>query len=231
VLTSAVNTSGPALVENHAIVEKRFGARDQLELDVPFGFLERPGRSWAGGLGDLSVAEKHVFLGNLASGRIVSALGGFVLPTGNASVGLTSGTTAFEAYLLGAQLLSARSFLQVQGGAAIPFDHSRASSSAAWSAALGTTVPFSRITRIWSPMIEVAGARDLTNGAPTMWDVVPQFQISLSALQHVRASLGVDVPLTQRDVRSTELRFYVLWDTYDGPLFSGWKGWCPGCEH
>jgi hypothetical protein len=231
VLTSAVNTSGPALVENHAIVEKRFGARDQLELDVPFGFLERPGRSWAGGLGDLSVAEKHVFLGNLASGRIVSALGGFVLPTGNASVGLTSGTTAFEAYLLGAQLLPARSFLQVQGGAEIPFDHSRASSSAAWSAALGTTVPFSRITRIWSPMIEVAGARDLTNGAPTMWDVVPQFQISLSALQHVRASLGVDVPLTQRDVRSTELRFYVLWDTYDGPLFSGWKGWCPGCEH
>jgi len=231
VLTSAVNTSGPALIENHAIVEKRFGARDQLELDVPFGFLERPGRSWAGGLGDLSVAEKHVFVGNLASGRIVSALGGFVLPTGNESVGLTSGTTAFEAYLLGAQLLPARSFLQVQGGAEMPFDHARASSSAAWSAALGTTIPFGPITRIWSPMIEVTGARELTSGAPAMWDIVPQFQISLSALQHVRASLGVDVPLTQRDGRSTELRFYVLWDTYDGPLLSGWKGWCPGCEH
>jgi mono/diheme cytochrome c family protein len=231
VLTSAVNTSGPALVENHAIVEKRFGARDQLELDVPFGFLERPGHSWAGGLGDLSVAEKHVLTGNIGNGRIVSALGGFVLPTGNQSVGLASGTTAFEVYLLGAQLLPARSFLQVQGGAEIPFDHSRATSSAAWSAALGTTVPFSQITRIWSPMLELAGTRDLTSGAPVMWNVVPQFQVSLSALQHVRASLGVDIPLTQRDTRSTELRFYVLWDTYDGPLFSGWKGWCPGCQH
>jgi mono/diheme cytochrome c family protein len=231
VLTSAVNTRGPALIENHAIVEKRFGARDQLELDVPFGFLQRPGHSWAGGLGDLSIAEKHVFAGSIANGRIVSALGGFVLPSGNESVGLASGTTAFEAYLLGAQLLPARSFLQVQGGAEIPFDHERAPSSAAWSAALGTTIPFSKITRIWSPMLELAGTRDLTSGAPVMWNVVPQFQISLSALQHVRASLGVDVPLTQRDTRSTELRFYVLWDTYDGPLLSGWKGWCPGCEH
>jgi len=231
VLTSAVNTRGPALIENHAIVEKRFGARDQLELDVPFGFLKRPGHSWAGGLGDLSVAEKHVFTGNLASGRIVSALGGFVLPTGNEAVGLGSGTTAFEAYLLGAQLLPAQSFLQVQGGAEIPFDHSVAVSSAAWSAALGTTIPFSQITRIWSPMLELAGTRDLTSGAPAMWNLVPQFQISLSALQHVRASLGVDIPLTQRASRSTQLRFYVLWDTYDGPLFSGWKGWCPGCQH
>ena len=231
VLTSAVNTSGPALVENHAIVEKRLGARDQLELDVPFGFLERPGHSWAGGFGDLSIAEKHVLTGNIANGRIVSALGGFVLPTGTESVGLASGTAAFEAYLLGAQLLPARSFLQVQGGAEIPFDHARAPSSAAWSAALGTTIPFSKITRIWSPMLELAGTRDLTSGAPVMWNVVPQFQISLSALQHVRASLGLDVPITQRDTRSTELRFYVLWDTYDGPLFSGWKGWCPGCEH
>lgn len=231
ILTGAVNTRGPASIENHAIVEKRFGARDQLELDVPFGFVNRPGRSWAGGLGDLSVAEKHVFASSLASGRIVSALGGFVLPTGNESVGLGSGTTAFEAYLLGAQLLPARSFLQVQGGAEVPFDQSHANASAAWSAALGTTVPFSQITRIWSPMLEIAGTRELTSGAPVMWNVVPQFQISLSALQHVRASVGVDVPLTQRDSRSTQLRVYVLWDTFDGPLFSGWKGWCPGCQH
>ena len=231
VLTNDVNTRGPALIENHAIVEKRFGARDQLELDVPFGFLRRPGHSWAGGLGDLSVAEKHVFTGNLESGRIVSALGGFVLPTGNEAVGLASGTTSFEAYLLGAQLLPGRGFLQVQGGAEVPFDRSRATASAAWSAALGSTIPFSRITRIWSPMLEVAGTRDLVSDASVMWSVVPQFQISLSALQHVRASLGLDIPLTQRASRSTQLRFYVLWDTYDGPLFSGWKGWCPGCQH
>jgi mono/diheme cytochrome c family protein len=231
VLTSAVNTRGPASIENHAILEKRFGARDQLELDVPFGFVQRPGHSWAGGLGDLSVAEKHVFASSLGSGRIVSALGGFVLPTAGQSVELGSGTTSFEAFLLGAQLLPAQSFLQVQGGAEIPFDRSRATPSVAWSAALGTTVPFSQITRIWSPMLEIAGTRDLTSGAPVMWNVVPQFQISLSALQHVRAGVGVDIPLTQRDSRSTELRVYMLWDTFDGPLFSGWKGWCPGCQH
>jgi mono/diheme cytochrome c family protein len=227
----ALATQQPRAVQNHLIFEKRFGARDQLELDVPFGFLSRPGASWAGGLGDASLADKHVFLANLASGTIVSALAGVVLPTGNQALGLGTGTTAFEGFLLGAQLLPARSYFQFQGGVVLPTDLTRAPRSAVWSGALGTTVAFGPITRIWSPMVEVTGTRILVSGAPVDWSAVPQFQLSLSALQHVRASVGVDIPLTQRDTRPTQILAYILWDTFDGPLFGGWKGWCPGCEH
>jgi hypothetical protein len=80
-------------------------------------------------------------------------------------------------------------------------------------------------------MVAVTGARDLVSGAPVDWSAVPELQVSLSALQHVRASVGVNIPLTQRDTRSKRFLAYLLWDTADGPLFSGWKGWCTGCEH
>ncbi|MDB4873900.1 MAG: cytochrome c, class [Gemmatimonadetes bacterium] len=230
VVTSAASRS-PGLVENHIIFEKRFGIRDQLEVDLPFGFVDRPGgSSWAGGLGDLSIAGKHVLIANSTSGTIVSALAGVVLPTGDQATGLGTGTTAFEGFILGAQLLPARSFFQFQGGVTLPTDLSRAPRSAYWAGALGTTVAVGPITRIWSPIVELTGTRDLVSGAPVDWNTVPQFQVTLSALQHVRLGVGLDIPLTHRDTRSSQLRAYFLWDMADGPFLQGWKGWCPGCE-
>ena len=232
VLTSAVTTRAPELVENHLVFEKRFGIRSQLEVDLPFGFVHRPdGASWAGGLGDASIAAKHVFVASTASGTIVSALAGVVLPTGDQATGLGTGTTAFEGFILGAQLLPSRSYFQFQGGVTLPTDLSRAPRSASWAGALGTTVPFGPISRNWSPMVELTGSRDLVSGAATDWSMVPQLQVTLSALQHVRANVGVDIPLTRRDARSTLLLAYILWDMADGPLLQGWKGWCQGCEH
>jgi mono/diheme cytochrome c family protein len=231
VLTGTVETNGPGSVSNHLIYEKRFGVRSQLEVDAPFGFTNRPGASWAGGLGDVSVAAKHVFLASPASGTIVSALAGIVLPTGDQSLGLGSGTTSYEGYLLGAQLLPAQSFFQFQGGIEIPTALALAPRTVSFSGALGKTIPFSSITRIWTPIVEVAGTRDLVSGSPVDWSVVPQFQLSLSALQHVRGNIGVNIPLSQRDTRHAQIMAYLLWDTADGPLFKGWKGWCPGCQH
>jgi mono/diheme cytochrome c family protein len=232
VLTTAAATRSPGSVENHLIFEKRFGIRTQLEVDVPFGFVRRPdGASWAGGLGDVSVAGKHVFVASPTHGTIVSGLTGVVLPTGDQPTGLGTGTTAFEAFILGAQLLPSRSFFQFQGGVTLPTDLARAPRSAFWGGVLGTTVPVGQISRIWSPMVGVTGARDLVSGARVDWDVAPEVQVSLSALQHVRASVGVNIPLTQRSTRATQFLMYLLWDTADGPLLTGWKGWCPGCEH
>jgi len=231
VLTSAIDTKGPGSVSNHLIFEKRFGARDQLEIDLPFGFSGREGQSWVGGLGDISIVPKHVFLSSIASGTIVSGSGGVILPTGDRSKELGSGTTAFEVNVLAAQLLPRRSYLQFQGGVELPTDRSRAEQSASWGAALGTTVPFGPISRTWSPMVEVLGSRDLVSGASVEWNVVPQLQLTLSAPPHVRASVGVDIPVNQRDERRAQLLMYVLWDTYDGSLFEKWKGWCPGCQH
>lgn len=232
VLKASFNTRGPRSISNHLIYEKRLGPRDQIELDVPYGFVTRPGDGLhTSGLGDVSLGPKHVFLHSLASGTILSGAGGIILPTGDTAKGLGSGTTAFEAYALLGQLLPASSYFQFQGGIELPTNQSLAPKSVFWRGALGTTVSFGPISRIWSPMVEVVGARDLVSGAATEWDLVPQFQISLSALQHVRANLGVDVPLTQTAMRHPQVLAYILWDIFDGPLFRQWKGWCPGCQH
>lgn len=231
VITGTASTRGPASIENHLIFEKRFGKRAQLEVDVPYGFVERPGRSWVGGLGDASIAAKRVFYSSSTSGTLVSGLGGIVLPTADARTGFGTGTTSFEAIVLGAKLLPSRSYFQFEGGVNLPTDVSSTPRSVFWSGVLGKTIAFSSITRIWSPMLELTGSHDLESGAPVAWNLVPQFQLSLSALQHVRAGIGVNVPLTQRKTRDSQLMAYLLWDTADGPLLQGWKGRCTGCEH
>jgi hypothetical protein len=76
--------------------------------------------------------------------------------------------------------------------------------------------------RAWSPMIELLGARELEEGNPTEWDVLPQLQVSLSNRQHVLMNIGVRAPVSQRRERRTSVLVYLLWDWFDGGLFAGW---------
>jgi len=46
--------------------------------------------------------------------------------------------------------------------------------------------------------------------------------VTLSKRQHVRANLGVSLPVTNTAGRSAQLVFYVLWDWQDGKLTEGW---------
>jgi hypothetical protein len=47
-------------------------------------------------------------------------------------------------------------------------------------------------------------------------------QITLNRRQHIMANVGVRVPLTDPDVRNTQVVVYVLWDWFDGGFFEGW---------
>jgi hypothetical protein len=64
--------------------------------------------------------------------------------------------------------------------------------------------------------------RELVSGATTDVDLVPQFQVTLSRREHVRANVGLQVPVTNSD-RPVQLMFYVLWDWFDGRLVDGWR--------
>ncbi len=232
VLTTAIDTRGPRAVANTFVYERRIGARNQLEVEAPFSFRQRErGGPWTGGIGDLSVGIKRVILHDLRRGTMVSGAGSVALPTGDTTKGLGAGTAAVEAAVLVAQLLPASSALQLQGGVELPTHPARAPQEAFWRGAVGTTIPFGPISRTWSPMVELLGARELTAGAPVEWDIVPQAQLTLSARQHVRANLGVDIPLTGTRERHPRVLAYVLWDWFDGGLLEGWRGWCAGCRH
>lgn len=224
IVTSSVNAQGAPGVTSDIIYEKRFGVRNQLEVDVPVNFLHQDTGAWFGGVGDVSMGVKRVLFANLRSGSILSAQGGVILPSGNKSRGFGTGVTTFEAFTSFAQLLPANTFVQFQAGTLQPVDPARQPRSGYWRTALGKSVRQSRgLGRLWTPMMEFVASRDFASGARTDWDVIPEFQVTLSQRQHVRFNSGLRIPVTNTAGRPVQVVVYVLWDRFDGALFEGWK--------
>jgi hypothetical protein len=223
VLTSSANVTGTPSVSGEVVHEQRFGRKNQIEATVPVNF-ERPapGR-WYGGVGDISLGLKRVLFSSLETGSILSLQGEVIAPTGNVEHGLGSGVTTFETFAAFAQLLPWQSFVQIQSGAVLPRDTAKAPQNIFFHSALGKSFAQSEgLGRLWSPMVEFIASRDLVDGAKTDWDVVPEFQVSLSRRQHIRMAAGVSIPVTDTVGRSLQAMVYVLWDWQDGKLWEGW---------
>jgi mono/diheme cytochrome c family protein len=223
VLTTSVITAGRGAVGNELLYEQRLGARTQYEVVVPLLAQEGDSGGWSRGLGDVAFAVKHVLMHSLDRGRILSAAGELILPTGKESLGLGSGVTIFEPFVAFGQLLPGDSFVQAQAGLELPFDANRAGREAFWRVALGKTFTEGRFGRSWSPIVEWLAARDLEDAASVQWDVVPQMQVTVSRRQHIMINVGARVPVTQRAGRSTQVITYFLWDWFDGGLLDGWR--------
>lgn len=208
-------------VTNKFVYEKRLGPRNQYEVIVPLAFAERAPGDWTGGVGDLAFAFKRVVAHSLRRGSIFSVAGELVLPTGSTERSLGSGTTVVEPFVAFGQRLPARTFLQVQVGGSVPFDRGHAD-EAFWRTVIGRQFRHGEFGRLWAPMIEVLGSRELTTGAPAHWDVLPQVHVTLSTRQHIRANVGVRVPVNERTGRSTQVLGYFLWEWFGGGLLTGW---------
>jgi mono/diheme cytochrome c family protein len=223
VVTTAINVHGSPGVSNEAVYEQRVGARNQIEVAVPIDF-QRPERGlWYAGVGDVGIGVKRVLAASLRTGSIVSVFGEMILPTGNRARGLGTGTLGFQTFAAYGQLLPAKAFAQFQFGAELPKDTEKAPQAVFFRTALGRKFNQNGgVGRMWSPMIEFLAARDLETGARTDWDVMPEFQVTLSRRQHVRANIGVRIPATNTAGRSAQLMFYLLWDRADGRLLEGW---------
>jgi len=223
VLTTAVNTNGLGAVSPELTYERRFGARNQLELSAPFSFIQRENRSWVGGVGDFVLGYKRVLFSSSRSGSILSLQGEADLPTGNRSQSLGSGVTTFGTFAAFGQRLPGLSFFQLMAGADLPTDTRKAPQGVFIHSAVGKTFVQSRgFGRIWTPIVEFLADRDLATGAKTNLDLVPQLQFSLSKRQHILANVGVRTPANNTAGRTTQLVFYVLWDWFDGGLKEGW---------
>jgi hypothetical protein len=217
-----VATEGPTSLESQFIYEKRFGARGQLELNLPLVLQASANRGTQFGLGDIEVAWKQNLIASLQSGTIFSIAGAATLPTGNARHGLGGGTYILEPQLLLGQILPDDAFFQGQVLVEFPLK-SGLGNELGWRAVVGKTWAAEQgFGRAFTPMIEILGARELESGAPTEWDIVPQLQISLSQRQHILFNAAARIPLNETE-RATQFCFYIIWDWYDGGLFEGWK--------
>jgi mono/diheme cytochrome c family protein len=227
VFSTSIGAEGRGSIANQVIYEKRIGARSQVELVVPFGWKERAPAgtgmsSWTANLGDVAVAAKRALFHSVKSGSIFSIAGEVILPTGDRETGFGKGTTIFEPFAAFGQILPADFFFQAQSGFELPVDKSSTDNEAFWRLALGRTFTQGQGGRAWSPIVELLGARELSSVGRNSWDLVPQFQVTLSKRQHVMLNLGVRIPVTDPGARDTQILMYLLWDWFDGGLAEGW---------
>lgn len=222
VISSAFNTQGAPGMVSHIIHEQRFGKKNQLEVDVPLNFQDQ-NHTWYGGVGDTTLGLKRVMFSNLKNGSILSLQGSVIVPTGSRQRGFGSGTTTFETFAAFDQLFPTNTFVQTQFGADLPRHTDIAPQSIFFNTAIGQSFAGQHgLGRLWTPMMEVLAARDLVDHAKTDWDVLPQMQVTISKRQHIRADLGVRVPVNNTSGRPVQLVFYLLWDWQDGRLNEGW---------
>jgi mono/diheme cytochrome c family protein len=219
VVSTSFAASGHHDVTTSAVYEQRIGVANQIEVSVPFTSLQDEA-----GVGDISIGFKRALFSNLRRGSIVAVQGEAVLPTGDASRGLGSGVTVFEMFAAYGQLLPSDAFLQLQGGTEQPTDTSVAPRALFARAAIGKSFRQEEgFGRMWSPMVELVIDHDFATNARISVDVVPEMQVTLSRRQHVRANVGVQVPVANTEGRGVQVLFYVLWDWFDGRLFAGWR--------
>ena len=222
VISSGVNVRGAPGVSNDVIHEQRFGVKNQIEIDVPINVVDQNHVRY-GGVGDTTLGVKRVMFSSLRSGSILSLQGSVIVPTGNRTHGLGTGTTTFETFAAFDQLFPTNTFVQFQTGADLPRHTDISPQSVFWRTALGQSFAANHgFGRVWSPMVEFLGDKQLLTGARTNWDVLPQMQVTISHRQHIKADLGVRTPVSNTAGRPVQLMFYILWDWQDGKLTEGW---------
>jgi len=223
VWTTGVTTSGAQGVMNELVYEHRIGARWQYEVKAPFGVQQAaPGSAWTGGLGDVELALRRTLYARFDRGSIFAAGGAVTVPTGKEELGFGNGFTIVEPFAMWGQMVGTSAFVQTHVGYEVALNRTRGQNEGFVRTALGYTVTQDRgFGRAWTPMLEVLAAKP--ERSPTEWDLVPQMQISLSKLQHILFSVGVRVPMNERDERKPQVLTYFLWDWFDGGLLEFWK--------
>ncbi len=228
VFTFGAAVQEPYAIDAELLYETRFGARSQFEVIVPFAGLDlapAPGEpdsgGWTGGIGDIALGLKHVFLAAESTGSILSGIAEIITPTGDADRGLGKGVFVFEPSLAFGQSLGPAGFLHLQLGMEVPAENDPGT-EAFWRAAYGYTFTQGLFGRSWSPMLEVLGNIDIEEGASAHWDLAPQIQISLNTRQHIMLGLATRIPLEPGHGRTIGVWAYLLWEWFDGGLGDGW---------
>jgi hypothetical protein len=221
VFTGSYDTGDSNTFELEILYEKRLGPVAMFEVSVPLVTTDTLTGSESG-IGDVAIGYKHSVYHDLDSGKILSIGAEVILPTGDEDNSLGKGTAVLEPFVTYGKLLPADMFFQAHAFAEFPTENGFDDEFGLRLALGKTWTSGGEFGRSWSPMLEVLAIRDLTSGARTKLDVVPQFQVSLNTRQHVLFNIGAKIPVTETAGRDTQIVAYLLWDWFDGGFLDGW---------
>src|SRR5207245_6539758 len=186
VISIAVNARGAPGVSNDVIHEQRFGVKNQIEVDVPINF-QNQNHVWYGGVGDTVLGVKREMFASLRSGSILSLQGEVIVPTGNKTHSLGTGTTTFETFAAFDQLFPTNTFVQFQMCVDLPRHTDISPQSLFWRTALGQSFAADHgLCRLWSPMVEVFADNGLITGRRTNWDILPHMHVTISRRKNTK---------------------------------------------
>jgi hypothetical protein len=196
--------------------ERRIGARGQAEVALPFVVHDVTDGATTGGVGDLTLAYKHVLYADLPSLTIASASLDLVLPSGDRDRHLGDGTVSFEPSLLaGKELYNFVIQGQILGIA--PLDENRADRGVDYR--LAFSYPLSRLKRAWVPTLELEVLQNVSAQQHNLF-LTPQIYKGITKRGHVAVALGAQVPVAGgADPFDYRVLAFLLWEYTDGGLW------------
>jgi mono/diheme cytochrome c family protein len=201
---------------NEWTVERRLGARGMAEVTVPFLYTDPEGRASTGGVGDLTLAYKHVLFASLRQGTIASFALDLVVPTGDRDRGLGDDTVGFGPSLRAGKLLGP---FVVQGElkAVLPVEVHNAPRRLLYRAAL--QLPLSALKRGWVPGLEFEADTKIDGPARDAYYVAPVVFKGLTARGHIAVAVGAKIPVGGARAFDYQLGAFVVWEYMDGGLW------------
>ena len=182
------------------LYEMRFGRRSMFEIAVPG--VSMPGTPRTHGIGDLELSLKHTIFASAERPRIVSLGLEVVLPSGNEEEGFGHGTPIFEPFISAGAMLRDW-YLQGQFKVELPKDRAKADQAIVYNAYLGRDTSLAPTT--WTLGIEL-------NGENHELALTPQVRKGITGTGALAASIGVMLPLNEREEQGVRWVGYLLWE-------------------
>ena len=198
-------------------LEKRIGARGQVEVSLPVSFVQPNTGSDAAGVGDLGLSYTHVLFADPAWNDIVSARLAVTLPTGKTTDGIGSGTAVFAPQLLAGQALGPF-IVQAQIAAEVPVDAASAARQMLYAFAFQYRLgPYKRNLVV---ELELQQTQPLDSDVDAGTVLGPGLYLPLSRRGHVAVSAGAQFPVAGARPYDWLVGSFLLWDFTDGPIWA-----------
>lgn len=196
--------------------EKRVGSRGMVELSLPFTYRDPTGGAATGGVGDLTLAYKHVVLASQQHSAIASLVLDLVLPTGNRMRGLGDGTAGLGPSLRFGKSLAPFVFQgEIKG--VLPVEVGRAPRRLLYRAAL--QLPLSSLKSGWVPGLEFEADTKIEGRTRDVYSLAPMVYKGLSKRGHVAVAIGAKIPIAGAHTFDYQVGAFLLWEYLDGGLW------------
>lgn len=197
-------------------VERRVGARGQVELTLPLSIVDAKDGATTAGVGDIALAYKHVAYASLQTRSIVALAADLVVPSGDHRRGLGDGTTIFEPALLSGHTY-AGVVLQTQFRAVLPVDVNRAARHFLYRFAL--QYPLGTLKNALVPALEFESAQKIDGSFRDYTLLAPTLYVPLTKRGHVAVGLGTQIPVSQQRPFDYRVGAFFLWEYLDGGIW------------